>query len=465
MFLLFAAAAALLLLLQEGAITGSDGQTVYDVTGAIVERGTIHFGPEYPITPNAASGVGGHLYSKYAVGLSLLAIVPYVVAAPVSVLMGHDELVREASVASLVPLICAGVLIAVYAVARRLHASVRASVLVAIGTVFGTYLLPYTAEFFSEPFAALGLLISIERALAKRPGQAALALGLGAVFREQMFALAPVLLVFLVHDNGWRSLRSAIPALVGTLAVALTWNYARFGDFTTSGYAKRGEGFTTPPLEGLHRLFLTADKSLFLYAPVTLLLLLAFRHAWREYRAVATLIALYSLITLALVVTWHQPGGGWAWGPRLLLPVVPAAIALLAPWLDGSTGRYHLAAVLIVLGFVISLPGLVVSMRAQQLDGGHRPSPDIIRQAELIPDRAAYSFRHLGTAEKDDHRRWLDLWQFGAGRELGVKGLLAALPISIALAAVAAASGVDARRHVLQLDSRSPGVTPRQGSR
>jgi hypothetical protein len=454
MFLLFAATAALLLLLQEGAITGSDGQTVYDVTKAIVEHGTIHFGPEYPLTTSSVSGVEGHLYSKYAVGLSLLAIVPYVVAFPVSVLTGHDELVHEAVVASIVPIACAGVVVAVYAVARRLQATVRASLLVAVGTVFGTYLLPYTAEFFSEPFAALGLLVSIERALAKRPGQAALALGAGAVFREQMFALAPVLLVFLVHDNGWRSLRSAIPALVGPLAVALTWNYLRFGDLTTSGYARRGEGFTTPPFEGLHRVFLTADKSLFLFAPVTVLLLFAFRHAWREYRATTMLIALYSLITLALVVTWHDPEGGWSWGPRLLLPVVPAAIALLAPWLDGSTGRYYLATVLVALGFLMSLPGLVASTRAQQLDGDRPTSPDIIRQAELVPDRAAYSLRHLGTGGNDDHRRWLDFWQFGAGRELGVKGLLAALPISIALAAVAVASGLGVRRRVRQLDSR-----------
>jgi hypothetical protein len=446
--------AAILLVLQEAAITGSDGQTVYEVTKSLVDRGDISLDPDFVETRNigAVPGVGDESYSKYPIGLSLLGVVPYLLALPVSAVVGHKELVQEAAVASLVPIACAGLVVAVYALARQLGGSVRSSLIVGVGAVAGTYLLPYSAEFFSEPFMALGLVVSIERALARRRAQSALALGLAVLFRPQALLFAPILVLFLIHRHGWRSLRASIPPLAGAVAVTLTWNYARFHDLAESGYGKTNEGFTSPVLEGIEMVLFTADKSLFLFAPIVLLVVLAYPRLWREHRWAAVLIGANFVIAFALAVTWHDLRAGWCWGPRLLLPALPAAVAVLAPWLDRSLARRWLVVGVFAIGFAISLPGTVISTRAQQLEG--EPNPGIVRQAELVPDRTRYSLSHLGTGAASDHRRYLDSWQIGVGRELGTKGLVAAILPSALLAAVAVLAGLAVRRGVLMPATR-----------
>ena len=63
--------------------------------------------------------------------------------------------------------------------------------------MLGTYLLPYGRDFFTEPLVALGLVVMVERALAGREQQAALALAAAVLARPQSAAFAPLLLGFL----------------------------------------------------------------------------------------------------------------------------------------------------------------------------------------------------------------------------------------------------------------------------
>jgi SAM-dependent methyltransferase len=159
------------------------------------------------------------------------------------------------------------------------------------------------------------------------------------------------------------------------------------------------------------------------------------------------------LITFAVTATWFAWHGGWSWGPRLLLPGLIPALAAIAPWLS-NPARMRGAAALLILGFVVSLPAMVVSPGAQTLEVRAPPpqthyldtqplsSPSVIRQYELIPVKAGYSIAHSYENQPDglNHLRTLSLWQLGMMRVLGPPGLVlsaagTALLLVIAMAA------------------------------
>jgi SAM-dependent methyltransferase len=116
--------------------------------------------------------------------------------------------------------------------------------------------------------------------------------------------------------------------------------------------------------------------------------------------------------------------------------------------------RTRVVALLFAVGFVVSLPALVVSTQTQQLETPPVPpethfldtqplaSPSIIRQLELVAPVAEYSVEHRYAGDDDglNYLRYLSLWQFGAMRELGRAGLsvglvgTATLVMAVALA-------------------------------
>jgi hypothetical protein len=86
---------------------------------------------------------------------------------------------------------------------------------------------------------------------------------------------------------------------------------------------------------------------------------------------------------------WH---GGGAWGPRLVLPIVPLLVLPLAEWLQRpvrqNRARLALAAVL-VAGFVIQLPAVLVrpARTLQSLyDRSVSPTQYTVRQLYRISD-------------------------------------------------------------------------------
>src|SRR5262245_46347847 len=100
--LLFVFALSALLLVQQGTITGIDGESSYRMAQSLVDDGDLALPAGVPHT---AIGRDGDYYSKFGVGLPLLGAVPYALAKPVDS-VGGGELPRAAT-ASLMPLITA----------------------------------------------------------------------------------------------------------------------------------------------------------------------------------------------------------------------------------------------------------------------------------------------------------------------------------------------------------------------
>jgi hypothetical protein len=116
---------------------------------------------------------------------------------------------------------------------------------------------------------------------------------------------------------------------------------------------------------GVYGLLLSPGKGLLAYAPPALLAPFGDAVLWARRRAETVLLLALILIGLIahanVLIRWV---GGWSWGPRFLMPVLPLILLLLAPLLgpDRRHGRLvrRTLAALAVLGVLVQAPALVL---------------------------------------------------------------------------------------------------------
>jgi hypothetical protein len=173
-----ATVALLLWLVGQSHITVVDGESMLAVTQSIVHDGSLSVSPELGV-----EGENGQYYSKYGLLLPLLSVGPVALVQPIGLVTGRLDLLESAAASSLMPLITGALAAALFLLGRRLGAPRTAAALVAVGTVLGTYLLPYGRDFFSEPLVSLGVVVMVERALAGRELQAGTALAFAVLAR------------------------------------------------------------------------------------------------------------------------------------------------------------------------------------------------------------------------------------------------------------------------------------------
>jgi hypothetical protein len=430
------AVALFLLLVGQAQVTVLDGNSMLAVAQSIVHDGSLSV-PEN-------LGVPGHdgttHYSKYGLLLPLLSIVPVLIAQPIGALTGRVDLIEAAAAATIMPLVGGALAAALFLLGRRLGAPRAAAALVGAGTVLGTFLLPYGRDFFTEPLVALGLAVMVERSLAHRERQAALALAAAVLARPQTAAFAPLLLGFMaLRGDGLRAIARTIPPLVIAAIVTVAYNVYRFHDPLEFGYRPPVDpGFTTPLLEGSGGLLFDAEKSLLLFAPVLVLVPFALVASWRRDRLASALLLGLFAVTFVLAATWHSWQGGWSWGPRLVIPGVAVLLVVLAPWIGAGRRRMRLAGGLFALGFAVSFSAVLAPPGMQLID--RTPGtvgPQIVRQYRELPRLADNSLDAIGdrSSRDDDYRRYLSLWQANLVRQVGGDALLPALVVTLLLLA------------------------------
>ena len=432
------AVALFLLLVGQAQVTVLDGSSMLAVTQSIVHHASLSVPPELGVPGED----GATYFSKYGLLLPLLSIVPVLVAQPIGALTGRVDLIEAAAAASIMPLVGGALAAALFLLGRRLGAPRPAAALVAGGIVLGTYLLPYGRDFFTEPLVALGLVVMVERALAGREQQAALALAAAVLARPQSAAFAPLLLGFLaLRGAGTRALVRTIPPLAVAAIVTVAYNLYRFGDPLEFGYRPPVDpGFTTPLLEGASGLLFDAEKSLVLFAPALVLVPFAFVTLWRRARGTAALLLALFAVTFVLAATWHSWQGGWSWGPRLVIPGVALVLVALGPWIGTNRRRMQLAGALFALGFAVSFSAVLAPPGMQLID--RTPGtigPQIVRQYRELPRLTENSIDAAGdrAARDGDYRRYLSLWQANLVRQVGGGAALPALIVTLlALAAL-----------------------------
>ena len=378
------------LLLSSLRIGSGDGETIYQVTRSFVEgRGFAIPAPDpdavvvdafgEPIAPEELRGGGPYgargsddrYYAQYGVGQSLLAVPFYLLGLGVYRMTGWgtEGFVTRSAVMLLNPLVLALLGGVLYRLARRLGYGKGAAVGVALVVCLATPLLVYGKAFFSEPLVALALSMAVLAALAGSEGDTnawvncGAALGAALLIKSAAVVVTPAFFVFAAWRQAgrWRAVTLLAWPLALALAGAGCYNFARFGSFLDTGY--RTAAWDVPLWVGLPGFVASSGKGLLWYCPPVVLGLAGFvRMARRRPRAVLLLTGVSALYLLVHSVYNHWHGGG-AWGPRLILPIVPLLILPAAEWFQRSPRRLWarlILALLVVLGFVVQLPAILV---------------------------------------------------------------------------------------------------------
>jgi len=173
---------------------------------------------------------------------------------------------------------------------------------------------------------------------------AALLLAIAIVAKPTAVVVAPAFVAAVLLDRRGTSrgrLQTAgalCAAIAAAAAVHVAWNVARFGRPLDFGYNLAGM-IPFPPARtfipeqiplGLFVQLLTPGKSLFVWAPVTLLSLLSLRACWHRERGLTAGLAVALVSSLVFYAAFFLPEGGYSHGPRHLVPLMPLLMLPLA---------------------------------------------------------------------------------------------------------------------------------------
>lgn len=310
-------------------------------------------------------------YSVYGIGMSLLMAAPYWFAErfrgdPVHLAMEVNAWVFAAIV------LCGVAFARLSGLARG--QSMAVGVLVALGT----NLLPYTATAFSEPGVALGValgLLGILAASKRLPWGAPLAgagSGLALLMRTDSLLLVVPVLALGVWLLAARKITSAAWFSVAFLPFFVGWaayNDLRYGAPWRLGY--EDNPFNHDVFKGVAGLLVSPGRGLFLYVPLAIVALVLMVKGWRTAPALTGIALLLLVIRIAFYAPWWAWNGGWCFGPRFLVPAMPALVVgfvalvrRLPAW--PRAGRIGVA-VLFALSVVVQLGGAAVGYERSHL--------------------------------------------------------------------------------------------------
>jgi hypothetical protein len=382
------------LLTYSGSLHSSDGQAMFSVAENLVRRGDYDINQvRWMGLQQGTFGPDGELYCRKGLATSLLAI-PLVWLGMVVPFWG---LVQSGMLLNVIITALTGLLVFLYV--RRLGYSPSTGLISGLVFGLGTMAWPYAKYFFSEPLSGLSVLAAAYfllhvaspdrgKARLKAALLSGFCVGLAIATRFANAVLIPIflaaLLAYLLCRDGvtdWQTMRSrpsrllsttwrevcafALPLLLWGIVMA-AYNYLRFGNPLTTGYLPQ-ESFSAPWATGILGLLLSPGRGIVLYCPILLALIPALPSFFRRHRLEAIFLLLISLSYLLLYGKWFMWHGGYAWGPRFLVPIVPLLIIILAPLIERLRGKWcGVFWALFGLSMAIQILGLSVHFQHHQ---------------------------------------------------------------------------------------------------
>lgn len=197
--------------------------------------------------------------------------------------------------------------------------SVRVATLVA---VLGSPLWAYSRLLFTEPWlaclctAALVLALGSDRWL-----EAGLLIALGMQIKPPFGVVAlPMLADAVLRRHTRHTLALAVPVAAGVAGVLGT-NALFFG----SPWRFPLPWSTGNAAEGVLGLLFSWNRGLLAFAPAILVALVGWREIFRTQTRQASIVAASVAVYFVTVALWWSWEGGYCYGPRMIVPVLPAA--------------------------------------------------------------------------------------------------------------------------------------------
>lgn len=367
---------------------GSDGTAMLATAESLLYRGTLavdhSFLADDGISPSARLGADGRVYSKYGIGFPLLEI-PVLAAADLAAgATGADPAAARVVLLSLLnPALAALCCLLVASIAQGLGASsAQANVLggsCGLATLLGAHATSDGADVLLATLltAAIAALATYSRTLRFRAALGCgVALGYAVLTKSAFVIVVPAFAAGMLaiprqarrQSRGPTSRRELVAGWTAFLApvaaavvATLALNTLRFGSPTANGY--NAPIMTADMAQGMFALTLGLNKGLLWYAPPAVLGVVGCLRV-RDGDTPVAAVTLLASASLALATSrFYDWGGGWTWGPRYLLPAVPALVAGCAPLLGSRIGRASVS-VAVAVGALVSLLGVVISEEA-----------------------------------------------------------------------------------------------------
>jgi hypothetical protein len=280
-----------------------------------------------------------------------------------------------------------------------------------------TVLWPYGTSFFTEAWQAAAFIWAAALLLEARAAQqpiarvivAGLLIAIAGLTKVTSLVFAPAFVTAVLADRTISVNRRVQAGLVlagGIVlatAVHLWWNMHRFGAPLDFGYDWAETIPVLPPQtfslaelpRGLVLLLFSPGKSIFLWAPLTVLALINAGRSWQRDPAVMTGLASALGVGLLFYGGYLFVEGGYAHGPRHLVPIIPLLI-LAAAGPDAS--RWSRPALLAcgAVGLVMALFATGVSFledQALRRDAKGQPVPGYYEIVDPAPGRPNNRYR------------------------------------------------------------------------
>lgn len=377
----------------------SDGQVMYETARAIALQHTLAIPPSD--LPQTIVGHDGRTYSKYDPGLPLLSAPIVFAADELGKATQSNRYALAAIAVQLVPAAAMSVAFAgIFHIASCLYAVPRALLVTFMGG-FCTLAWPYARLYFAEAVLAgcmtLAIALLWDKISTRSIILSSCAMGLAILTRASAIIYLPAFAYLIWKNTPHRRQHLGLfgfGPLLAIIALAIN-NYLRFHSFMTTGY--EGESFHWLPIEGIVGLLFSPGKSIFLYSsPLILSLILwpKFRHNNPALAWALMLMAITALIFYGAWWAWH---GGWVWGPRFLVPLVPLwclPLGMLPPRRNWAS----LMLVVCVLGVIVQILGTFTDVTPHYAKVFGDNNPD---------DETGYAMVHYSPA----HSPLVGAWQ------------------------------------------------------
>ena len=445
---------AIYLISASGHFWSTDHISVYLTTQSLVENHSLAIKPIH----DTAVGKDGNSYSVFGLGQSILSIPFYLTGKIVDAISppavrkyfnginigdwGGTVPIFFVSLFNqfVTPLTC----VLFFLFCLRLGFSKKISFLTTLIFGFSTATWVSAHDYFQHPLETLLLLLSIYILYSHRMNLqprhvffSGSVLAFGILTRINLFVVAPALLIYLLIINRNRisqirfqqGLQFLLPILFA-LAVILILNYFKFGDIHITDPIHEYQGFSLSNLLiGLYGNLFSVGRSIFLYSPPALISLYLFRKFHVLHCEEGLLFLVISLIYLVTYSVYGDWAGGWSWGPRFLVPILPFLIIPIGLAFESKLMTIITGA-LVALGVGVQIIGVIINVSYVTWDWMRmnlNPTNAYLFVPELSPIPT-----HLKALLTGRH---IDLWLLEIYKQFGLSVFLITLAVPLIIMA------------------------------